>query len=84
MLKENYMTGGELAGTLGIAMTQLYWLARSGKIPPGEKMGKERLYSRTEADAIAVWYAQYRAAKDGMAWQRSELNAEDARLGDER
>jgi hypothetical protein len=69
MLREHYVTAGELAGRLGVAMTHLYWLARCGKIPPGEKLGRERVYSRTQADAIATWYGHYQAARDGMAWK---------------
>ena len=69
MLREQYMTAGELAERLGVAMTHLYWLTRSGKIPPGEKLGRERVYSKTEVDAIVSWYGQYRAAREGMVWK---------------
>ena len=68
MLKEQYVTAGELAETLGVAPTHLYWLARCGKIPPGEKLGRERVYSLVQADAIVDWYSHYQAARDGMAW----------------
>jgi hypothetical protein len=69
MLREQYVTAGELAGRLGVAMTHLYWLTRSGKILPGEKLGRERVYSRAEADAIVDWYGHYQVAREGMAWK---------------
>ena len=71
MLREDYVTAGELAARLGVAMPHLAWLRRSGKIPPGEKLGQERLYSRAEADAIADWYGHYRAAREGMERKRT-------------
>jgi predicted DNA-binding transcriptional regulator AlpA len=70
MLSEQYVTASELAERLGVAMTHLYWLVRCGKIPPGERMGQQRFYSRPQADAIAAWYGHYRAARDGMAWKQ--------------
>jgi hypothetical protein len=69
MLREQYMTAGELVGRLGVRMEHFRWLVRCGKVPPGEKLGKERLYTRSQADAIADWYGHYRAAREGMAWK---------------
>jgi predicted site-specific integrase-resolvase len=69
MLKEQYITASELAKRLGVRMEHFRWLVRSGKIPPGEKLGKERVYSRDEAKSIAEWYGHYRAAREGMAWK---------------
>jgi DNA-binding transcriptional MerR regulator len=71
MLREQYVTAGELAQRLAVSAEHLRWLARSGKIPPGERLGKDRFYSRAEADDIAAWYGHYRAARDGMAWKQS-------------
>ncbi len=66
MRRAPYMTAGELVGRLGVAMTHLYWLTRSGKIPFGEKLGRERVYSRAEADANVDRYGHYRTAREGM------------------
>ena len=69
MLQERYVAASELAARLHIRMEHLRWLVRCGKVPPGEKIGRERVYSRAEADAIADWYGHYRAAREGMAWK---------------
>jgi hypothetical protein len=69
MLQERYVAASELARRLGVRMEHFRWLVRCGKVPPGEKIGRERLYTRTEADAIADWYDHYRAAREGMAWK---------------
>jgi hypothetical protein len=50
MLKQQYVTAGELAERMGVAPTHLYWLARCGKIPPGERLGRERIYSQDQAE----------------------------------
>ena len=70
MLKEQYVTASEVARKLAVPMDHFRWLARSGKIPPGEKLGKERLYSRDQVESIVEWYAHYRAAREGMAWKQ--------------
>lgn len=70
MLREHYVTASELAGRLGVEMTHLYWLARCGKIPPGERLGRERVYALDEAKAVEEWYGHYRAAREGMAWKQ--------------
>jgi hypothetical protein len=53
-------------------MEHFRWLARCGKIPPGEKLGRERIYSRDEAEAVEEWYGHYRAAREGMAWKQTQ------------
>ena len=69
MLKEHYVTAGELAARLGVPMEHFRWLARCGKIPPGERLGRERVYGRDKAESIEKWYGHYRAAREGMAWK---------------
>ena len=70
MLKEQYVTVCELAARLGVATAHFRWLARCGKIPPGERLGRERVYSRDQAEAVEEWYGHYRAAREGMAWKQ--------------
>ena len=72
MLREQYVTAGELAQRLAVSAEHLRWLARSGKIPPGETLGKDRFYSRTRADDIAAWYGHYRLAREGMACRQTQ------------
>ncbi len=72
MVSEQYVTASELAERLAVPMEHFRWLARCGKIPPGERLGRERVYSRGQADAVAEWYGHYRAAREGMAWKPTQ------------
>ena len=51
-----------LADQLGVDPSALRYLIRVGKIPSGQKIGRERVFMQREAAAIGHWLAQWKNA----------------------
>jgi DNA-binding transcriptional MerR regulator len=49
----------ELARRLGVQVHQVHYLAKTGRIPLGEKADKFRLYTEEQVQRIQSWYEAY-------------------------
>jgi DNA-binding transcriptional MerR regulator len=49
----------DLARRLGVQVHQVHYLVQTGRIPPGRKRDKFRLYTEEQAETIEQWYRQY-------------------------
>ena len=49
----------DLARRLGVQVRRVHYLVQTGRIPPGRKRDKFRLYTEKQARDIEKWYREY-------------------------
>ncbi len=62
----NRISRTDLARRLGIQAHQIHYLVKSGRIPPGEKGDKFRVYTEAEAQGIEKWFQAYQELDKGV------------------
>jgi DNA-binding transcriptional MerR regulator len=62
----------DLARRLGIQVHRIHYLVQTGRIPPGTKSDKFRLYTEDQAATIEGWYRDYMRLDSGCCGNEEE------------